>query len=169
MWITRPPQEDITRDKDVLGSFVIGWDWDYYWGTEIEFSYATPELFNTRNPDANPSDRLFNGTINAYYYPWGDSKLRPYWRFGIGYTEVDYPLPDGPRYDETVLTMPYGIGVKYPFHRWWAGRVEIVDYWSIAHSGVDTMHNVALTFGLEWRFGVRPKSYFPWHPSWQIW
>ena len=38
-----------------------------------------------------------------------------------------------------------------------------------ASLGVATQHDLTLTFGLEWRFGAHPRSYWPWNPSRHIW
>jgi hypothetical protein len=103
------------------------------------------------------------------YYPWGDSWFRPYWRWGIGATELDYPTDSGSLRDETLWTFPIGIGIKYPMRRWLAARAELTDHWAIGNRGVSTQHNVSLSLGLEWRFGAHPRSYWPWHPSRHIW
>ena len=169
IWLTRPMGPHVTLDTDTYANFVVGWDWEYYWGSEFEFGYATPEVRNRLQWDAHRGDRLHHFSYNLFYYPWGDSALRPYWRFGLGGSEFDYPTDDGHRIDEVLLTFPWGIGVKYPFRKTWAIRTEVVDYWSIGHSNVDTQHNIAWTFGIEWRFGVRSKSYWPWNPTNEIW
>lgn len=103
------------------------------------------------------------------YYPWGDSAIRPYWRWGIGSTHIDFPRDDGSRHDEWLLTFPIGIGVKYPIRRWLALRADLTDQLSFGDSDVRTQNNLTLTCGLEWRFGVHPRSYWPWHPSRYIW
>jgi hypothetical protein len=65
-------------------------------------------------------------------------------------------------------TFPLGIGVKYPFRRWLAGRVELTDFISLDNNH-PTQHNLALTLGLECRFGAHPPSYWPWHPYRTVW
>jgi hypothetical protein len=59
--------------------------------------------------------------------------------------------------------------VKYPLQRWLAARTEFTDLISWGGHGVGSQHNLTLSFGLECRFGVRPKSYWPWNPSRHIW
>ncbi len=169
LWMTRGQDDSVGRDTDAFGGFYFGWDWDYYWATEFRFDWATPELINSEVPDADRTDSLFVWSYSQMYYPWGDSVVRPYWRLGIGTTSLDIPLDNGYRTDGTLLTFPIGIGVKYPLQRWLAARMEFTDHFAIGSSGFPTQHNLTLTFGLELRYGIHPKSYWPWYPSRHMW
>jgi hypothetical protein len=169
VWLTRPINNDLTNDIDVFGGIFGGCDWDYYWGTELAVNRATPEIINEKARDAKRGDRLMEETVSLMYYPWGDSLFRPYWRVGMGATEVDYPTDQGHRRDETLWTFPIGVGLKYPIRRFLAARAEFTDQLALGNDGVATQHDLTLTFGLEWRFGVHPRSYWPWNPSRHIW
>ena len=169
LWMTRGVAEAVGRDVDAFGGIFLGADWDYYWGNELAFHWSTPELVNSRAPTANRADSLFLWSYSLMYYPWGDSKIRPYWRWGIGNTRVDFPLDDGTRHGEWLLTFPIGMGVKWPVQRRLAARAELTDQLACSSNGVPTLNNVTLTVGIEWRFGARPRSYWPWHPSRHIW
>ncbi len=169
IWLTRQVKYDVSSDTDVYGGVFGGWDWDYYWGTELGVHRATPELINANAPDANRGDRLMEWTACLMYYPWGDSVFRPYWRCGIGATQIDYPTDGGHRRDEDLWTFPIGIGLKYPLRHWLAARAEFADQLALGNSGVATQHDFTLTFALEWRFGAHPRSYWPWNPSRHIW
>lgn len=165
LWITRSMSDSVSRDTDAFGGLFLGWDWDHYWGSELRFDWAEPELENRLAPDAPRTDSFFTWSYSFMYYPWGDSNVRPYWRWGIGNTHVDFPTVWGNRRDEWLLTFPIGLGVKYPIRRWLALRAEFTDLLAVGQNGIPTQHNLALTFGAEWHFGVRPKSYWPWYPS----
>lgn len=169
LWMTQSIEDSVSRDVDTFGGVFVGGDWDHYWGSELAFHWATPELINSRALTANRTDSLFNWSCSLMYYPWGDSAIRPYWRWGIGSTHVDFPLDDGSRHDEWLLTLPIGVGVKYPYRRWLAFRAEFTDQLAFGDSDIRTQNNLTLTCGLEWRFGVHPRSYWPWHPSRHIW
>jgi hypothetical protein len=169
VWLTRPINSDLTNDIDMFGGVFVGCDWDYYWGTELAVNRATPEIVNEDARDAKRGDMLMEETLSLMYYPWGDSLFRPYWRLGVGATEIDYPTDAGHRRDETLWTFPIGIGLKYPFRRFLAARVEFADQLALGNEGVATQHDLTLTFGLEWRFGAHPRSYWPWNPSRHIW
>jgi hypothetical protein len=169
LWMTRGVAEAVGRDVDAFGGLFVGADWDYYWGNELAFHWSTPELRNGRAPTADHADSLFLWSYSLMYYPWGDSMIRPYWRWGIGNTRLDFPLDDGTRHGEWLLTFPIGMGVKYPVRRWLAARAELTDQLACHSNGIPTLNNITLTVGLEWRFGARPRSYWPWHPSRHIW
>jgi hypothetical protein len=168
MWFTQSLDENVSTDIDTFGGIFAGWDSDHYWGNELHLDWSTPELRNSQVPDAERTDSSFTWNYSCLYYPWGDAKVRPYWRAGIGNTHFDWPLNDGTRDDEWMWTFPLGVGMKYPIRRWLAARAEITDYLSL-DDDLPTQHNVALTFGLEWRFGAHPPSYWPWNPSRHIW
>jgi len=169
MWLTKRLEDSVGRDADVIGTVFYGWEWDYYWGSEFQYAYATPELVNTAADDSSQSRRLVSWNYSFMYYPWGDSELRPYWRLGVGDTKFDFPTEDGSRSDEWLFTTPFGVGLKYPFRRWLAGRIEFTDQFSWGGHGVATQHNLTLNFGLECRFGGKRKAYWPWNPSRHIW
>ena len=169
LWMLNDPENSVNGDSDVFGGIFFGADWDHYWGNELAFHWATPELVNRRAPAAPRNESLFVWSYSLMYYPWGESRIRPYWRWGIGNTEFDFPLDDGTQHDEWLLTFPIGVGVKYPVRRWLAARAELTDQLAIGGNGVPTQNNLTLTVGLEWRFGARPRSYWPWHPSRHIW
>jgi hypothetical protein len=169
VWLTRPINNDLTTDIDTFGGVFAGCDWDYYWGTELAVNRATPEIINEKARNAKRGDRLMEETVSLMYYPWGDSLFRPYWRLGIGATEIDYPFDADHRRDETLWTFPIGIGLKYPLRRFLAARAEFTDQLAVGNDGVSTQHDLTLTFGLEWRFGAHQRSYWPWNPSRHIW
>jgi hypothetical protein len=169
MWMTRRVEDSVARDIDLFGNVFFGWDWDHYWGSELEIGWSTPELINSNQPYAVRSDRMSFWSYSHQYYFWGDSLLRPYVRAGIGTTEVSFPQDNGSVRHEILLTFPLGLGVKYPLRRWLAARMELTDYVALGEHGVGNQDNVAITFSLEWRFGVQPRSYWPWYPSRHIW
>jgi hypothetical protein len=169
MWFTNRVAPNVGRDTDVMGSVFYGWDWDYYWGSEFQYAYATPELVNETRRDVPPSGRLVSWNYSFMYYPWGDSNLRPYWRFGVGDSHFDFPTDAGTRWDEWLYTIPFGVGVKYPLRRFLAARIEFVDQYSIGGHGAASQHNLTLNFGLEYRFGSKKKAYWPWNPESRVW
>jgi hypothetical protein len=169
IWLHDPIADNINEDVDIVGGFFLGCDFDHYWGLELRFDWATPELKNSEANGADRTDSLFLWNWGVLYYPWGDSAVRPYWRVGIGDARFDFPLDDGSRHDEWLLTFPIGFGVKYPVKRWLAARVELCDQWVIGRDDYETQHNLMLTLGLEYHFGARPRSYWPWNPDRHIW
>jgi hypothetical protein len=169
LWMMRSVEDSVGRDVDAVGGIFFGGDWDYYWGSELAFHLATTEFVNSNAPDEPVNHSMFLWSYSLMYYPWGDSAIRPYWRWGIGNTRVDFPLDDGTRHGEWLFTFPVGVGVKWPIRPWLAARTELTDYLAFDGSDVPTQNNLTLTLGLEWHFGAHRRSYWPWHPSRHIW
>ena len=60
---------------------------------------------------------------------------------------------------------PFGVGMKYSFRRWLAGRIEFTDQFSWGDHGVATQHNLVLNFGLECRFGGQTQGLLALEPQ----
>lgn len=147
-----------TRNNDVLLAASLGWDWDHYWGTQFRVGWTTPELHSNVPSTQVPSNNVLMYDLSLMYYPWGDSKVRPYYRFGLGMTDIDFITPAGIREDNTMFSLPIGVGIKYQTKRWVALRAEAADYITFSQNSASHMQNFTLTFGMEWRFGGRPNS-----------
>jgi hypothetical protein len=161
--MTGRPADGVRAANDQFAALSMGWDWDHYWGTQARVGWSTPEL-NSVQPGDNGGDNMFLTDLSLMYYPWGDSRVRPYWRMGMGLTDIEFSNINGVRQQEFLFTIPFGVGVKYQFRRWLAWRSEIVNNLAIGSNEANTMNNLTLTFGLEARFGGRPTGYWAWSP-----
>ena len=163
-----PVQDRVTQSNEVFGGLRAGWDFDYYWGLEWRFGWAGPQIFNDGDSTALDG-RYFVSDFDVIYYPWGDTRVRPYFQWGLGLTQIGSVNEDGTGHEATLMGMPFGLGVQFPQTPWLAWRLEVVDNLAFGADSIDTMHNVAFTAGMEWRFGARPNSYWPWRSSRKIW
>lgn len=149
-----------------FGGFRLGYDPDHYWGVEGRFAFANLELVEAPRPVPNQRrsrDGMWD--VDLLYYPWGDSAWRPFVSLGIGWSSFRFEDHLGRPVKDTTLQMPIGIGLKYYFRNWAALRVDATDNFSFSSQTIDTMHNFSLTVGVEFHFGGRHRSYFPWHPG----
>jgi hypothetical protein len=158
----------IAQSNEMFGGFRLGWDFDYYWGLEWRFGWSSPELFVDGSSDGVEGD-YFVSDIDFVYYPWGDTKVRPYFQAGLGVTQLDTLRHGVSPHQATLLSMPLGVGVQFTQTPWLAWRLEIIDNLAFGGDGVDTMNNFAFTGGMELRMGARPNSYWPWRSSRTIW
>ena len=165
-FMTQGVQDDVRNDNDLFGAIHLGWDWDHYWGLETRIGRATPEMINRNAPSAARNDALLITDISLLYYPQGDTVVRPYLRAGLGWTDFDYPNDAGNRTEASPFTIPFGMGVKWPVKRWLAARLELLDNMSFADSAVKMQHNFTLVVGMEYRWGAKPDTYWPWNSSW---
>ena len=151
------------RNNDILGALHAGWDWDHYWGSQFRFAWSTPDLAMGVG-NVIPSNNFYIYDLSLMYYPWGDSRVRPYYRAGFGLTNVNLINDLGSKQNESLFTIPFGVGVKYQIHRTMVFRGEIVDNLAFGQNDVGTLNNFTLTFGVEWRFGGQPPTYWGWRP-----
>jgi hypothetical protein len=160
--------ESVSQSNEMFGGLRLGWDFDYYWGLEWRLGWSDPELFVDGSSDSVEGD-YFVSDVDLVYYPWGDTKVRPYFQLGLGVTQLD-TLRDGVSpYQATLLSMPMGIGLQFAQTPWLAWRLEIINNLAFGDDDVQTMNNIAFTGGMEIRMGAKPNSYWPWRSSRTIW
>lgn len=160
---------NVRTANDLFGAIGIGWDWDHYWGSQIRIGWTTPELVNTLQTTASSADNLFVTDMSLLYYPWGDSRTRPYWRIGLGLTDVEYTNDFGRRQQDNLLTIPFGVGVKRQLYPHLAWRLEIANNLAVGQNETSSLNNLTLTTGFEWRLGGQPSGYWAWAPRSGAW
>ncbi|HYO25800.1 MAG TPA: hypothetical protein VEQ85_12735 [Lacipirellulaceae bacterium] len=163
-----PVDGRVEQSNELLGGLRAGWDFDYYWGVEWRFGWADPDLVQL-DSDTVTSGTYFVSDVDFLYYPWGDTKIRPYLLAGVGLTQVGSVRADGTGQEATLLGMPLGVGVQFPQTHWLAWRLEVIDNIAFGADSIDTMNNFAFTAGMEVRLGARPNSYWPWRSSRDVW
>ena len=64
--------------------FWLGYDLSHYWGSEIRLGldYANVTYLPDGQASTNSRNPLFD--FSLLYYPWGDSRWRPYGAVGLG-------------------------------------------------------------------------------------
>jgi len=160
----------VAQDNELFGGLRIGWDFDYYWGLEARFGWSNPNVQFTEPQPVADNGSYFVSDISVVYYPWGDSKIRPYMLLGAGMAQIDFVDSANVNFNTTLFTTPFGCGVRFRQTPWLVWRFEILDNLSYGADGVDTMNNISLTAGMELRLGSRPtSSYWPWRSSRKIW
>jgi hypothetical protein len=145
----------------LLGGYRLGWDFDHYWGMEGRFLFANPDVTDVSDPEyAGPGrDRFWDADL--LYYPWGDSRWRPYLSIGLGWGTFELRDAAGNGIDQVLLSVPLGAGLKYYWKNWMAVRLSFSDNWTIGNDPFDSMHNLSLTGDVEVHWGARRTSYFP--------
>lgn len=161
-------QDRVTLDNQLLGGFRLGVDFDYFWGIEWRTAWSNPSVQYVDSPTGGDGG-IFMSDVDVLYYPWGDSKVRPYGLIGMGLARYDFIDNTGLNRNTTLATMPLGVGVKIRHLPWLAWRFEALDNISFGSDGVSSVQNISLTAGMELHFGARPNSYWPWRSSRRIW
>lgn len=155
---------NVRANNDLVGALGVGWDFDHYWGAQARVGWSTPTLVNTLQPDQPTDDNLFISDLSLLYYPWGDSRLRPYYRVGLGLTDVEYVDDSGRGVHDMMFTVPLAVGVKRALGRGVAWRLEFADNIAFGQNQTSTLNNFTITTGFEWRLGGRSPGYWAWAP-----
>jgi len=147
----------------------LGHDFDHFWGWEIRYAYSRLETFTGPGVPIDEPAREYYVDVALLHYPWGDSHWRPYLLAGLGFMNARYENDAGRAIDDTVLTVPLGVGLKLYNSPWCTIRFDATDNLSFAGGHLDLMHNFSLMMGVEFRFGGRRPSYFPWTGNTSYW
>jgi hypothetical protein len=167
----------IKQKNGGIGGLPCGYNFNDYWGLEsrLHFSaidiYDTDfarDIFNNFAPEGTvllPSTRTNRLSIldaSVHYYPLGNAKWRPYFKYGLGVGQQKFVNTFGNSLSSDVITMPLGMGVRY----WWNERIaiqaDLVDNMVFASKIAKTQNNVAFTLGLTYAFGSGKKAH-PFH------
>lgn len=162
--LNEPPSVNAGTDNALFGALHFGQDFTHYLGAEFRIGVSNTELNPATTGGGAQSDTLTIADLTTVYYPWGDSRLRPYLRSGIGLTDLEFTDGAGGRAKETLLTIPVGLGVKYLNWRSVAWRAEIVNHLALGNGASRTLNSYTLTFGVEHRFGGVSPGYWAWRP-----
>ena len=158
---------EIDQSIGFFYGFRLGWDYDTYWGMETRLGFSELGLDFVNEPTiVGLSTDIVIWDASLVYYPWGDSRWRPYVSLGIGLVDFDYLDEDALRRSDAVVGIPLGIGLKYRHSDWITMRFDFTDNIALGErAGYETMNNLSLGYGVEFHFGGSRTSYFPWNPS----
>jgi hypothetical protein len=141
----------------------LGYDLSHYWGSEIRLGLNYGNITYIPSGDADTSSRNPLADFSLLYYPWGDSRLRPYGALGLGIGSFHFSDPLGNPIDHTGLSLPLGLGVKYLCGNRWALRFDVRDNIIFGGGGLNTINSWSVIGGIEyhWGSGASPQ-YYPW-------
>lgn len=161
----------VESDSSPMLGMRIGNDFDHFWGWEARYMFTRVETFTGAGvPIAEPAREYFVD-VALLHYPWGDSRWRPYLLAGLGFQNVRYYNDANPTQfiDDTALTMPLGLGLKIYNSPWFTIRFDATNNLTFGGGHLDAGHNFSLAMGVEYRFGGKRPSYFPWSGNSSYW
>ncbi len=159
----------IDQEASLFGGYQAGWDFDHYWGTEIRFAFSKPGLTNLEEATAWPSATAKFWDMSLLYYPWGDAVWRPFASVGLGTAHYQFVDLNQQNVDDILLAIPMSVGLKYYYRPWLALRATATDNFVVGSQGLDTMHNLSFSAGVEVHFGGTRRSYFPYDAAGALW
>jgi hypothetical protein len=170
------------------GGLIFGYNLNEYWGLESRLYFASIDIMETeagreayRNwyTSSQPqgavpalttrNNRLSTLDVAVHYYPLGNAKWRPFFKYGLGFTRESFIDTFGKKRNENTVAMPFGIGLRY----WWnenlAIQADLLDNVIFSTGITKTQNNIAFCVGLTYSFGnskkKRPTAYWPYTPS----
>jgi Outer membrane protein beta-barrel domain len=158
----------VQQNNTALGGIRLGYDFDHYWGVEGRFAYANPHITLADDTPLGVS-RNYLADVELLYYPWGDSRWRPYLTLGLGQATFRFTDDQGHVIHESLLSMPLGGGLKYYHSPWLTIRFDLLENIAFGSHTLDNQANLSLMAAVEYRFGGRRPSYFPWHGNTAGW
>ena len=143
---------NVKQTNALFGGLRFGWDFDYYWGTEWRFGWSDPEIFYEGSSLRQPG-QYWVSDVNLIYYPWGDTRVRPFFIAGMGISQVGSIHNDGGPLEANLLGTPFGLGIQFQQTPWLAWRAEIMDNLAWGSEGISTTQNISFTAGMNIRYG----------------
>jgi hypothetical protein len=152
----------VRQNNSALGGIRLGRDFDHYWGIEGRFGYSNPHITLDDGTPIGVS-RNYLADASLLYYPWGDSRWRPYISLGMGQATFRFTDDLGHVVHESLFSMPLSVGVKYFDCPWMTFRFDFTENIAFGSHNLESQANFSLGAAVEFRFGGRRPSYFPWH------
>ncbi|MDR3232526.1 MAG: porin family protein [Planctomycetaceae bacterium] len=164
--------ENIKQKHGNTGGLIFGYNMNDYWGLESRLYFSSLEFNNAAGADWSNQLTVIDAAVN--YYPLGNAKWRPYFKYGFGAGRETLTLANGGgvpggKLSDTVITMPIGIGARY----WWNDRMAVqsdIMCNTVFASGIArSQSHWSFAIGLTYSFGEnnkkRPVQYWPAVPS----
>lgn len=162
--LDEPVHGQIKNGQGNLFGGRLGWDFARYAGIETRLGYVRATLNDTLHPLIPSHENFVFWDANLLIYPWGDRRWRPFGMLGLGLVNVGFIDDVGRLWNQTLVTLPVAVGVKYRVNNLTALRFDVTDniVFGTAQggNGRHTMSNFAVFFAYERRFGRPHRSYF---------
>ncbi|MDR0327348.1 MAG: porin family protein [Planctomycetaceae bacterium] len=173
----------IKQKSGGTGGIMFGYNFNDYWGFESRLHFASIDIYDTAYakqlvagiyPEVTilPTSRTNQLTVldvSALYYPLGNAKWRPYFKYGLGFGQQEFIDTFGFKQSKGIGTMPMGIGMRYWWNERLAIQMDLTDNIIFATGNAKTQNNFAFTLGLTYAFGTgitkQPVHYWPATPS----
>jgi hypothetical protein len=152
----------VDQASDWFWGLRLGNDFAPHWGWEARSGFFHPNLMYATDPDRRDFARDWFLDLNVLHYPWGDTRLRPFWSIGLGAARFQFADDELRNIDEWVIDLPLAIGLKYHYQPWLTLRGELGDTIILGHQHIYGMNNLSFTVGAEvhWHsFKTRPVRY----------
>ncbi len=154
---------DFDLEPSLYTGIWLGRDFSHYWGAEVNLGLNYGDITYQPGGFVATDSRNTMANSSVLYYPWGDSRWRPYGSLGVGVATYHFQDELGYDVNHTALMMPIGLGVKYLAGPRWAIRLDIKDNVTFGGHGMNTIGNWSVITGFEFHWGsASVGDYYPW-------
>jgi hypothetical protein len=152
----------VNQQPSFYGGLNFGWDYDHYWGIEKRLGFGALDLTNGDHQPIPKTGLSVTGEYRLMYYPLGDVRWRPFVTAGVGWSDFYFNDDRGASHLDTAGMIPFGVGLKYLYNERIAVRIDLIDEMTFRSGPLSNFQYVALTAGLEFRYGKR-LLHMPWY------
>ena len=152
----------VDQQSDWCYGFRFGNDFAPHWGWEARSLFFSPDLSFAPGLGLGGQANDWFLDLSVLHYPWGDTRIRPFWSVGLGAAQFKFQDELGSRISEWIVDVPLAIGCKYYHAPWLVLRGELGDTVCFGNENVDMLNNLSFTVGAEihWHaFRTRPVKY----------
>jgi hypothetical protein len=153
--------DGVDQSSETFGGFRFGNDFAPRWGWEARSAFYSPDLAYSDSPAQAFAQNWFLD-MNVLHYPWGDTRIRPFWSIGLGAAHLKFADEDGRSIRDWMPDLPLAIGCKYQWRPWLSVRGEFTDTIVFGNENFDTHRSLSFSLGAEvhWHsFKTRPVKY----------
>jgi hypothetical protein len=134
------------------GGANFSWDYDHYWGIEKRLGFGALNLTDAQH-HLLQTGLSVTGEYRLMWYPLGDTRWRPFLTTGVGWSDFYFQDDYNHHHLDTLFCFPFGGGIKYLLTDRLALRIDMIDELTLGGGTMNTFNYVALTAGLEIRYG----------------
>lgn len=136
------------QQTDWFDGLRFGNDFSPCWGWEVRSAFFSPDLTYVDPTQRGRATNWFLD-VNVLHYPWGDTRVRPFWSIGLGGAQFKFVDEDQRDIREWVVDVPLAIGCKYHWKPWLVLRGELTDTVVFGNENINTLNNLSLSVGAE--------------------
>ncbi|MDA7950220.1 MAG: hypothetical protein MPJ24_01940 [Pirellulaceae bacterium] len=159
----------VREGSTMIGGLRLGKELDHFWGAELRLASADFDINDHQSPAIRRKSRNWMVDMNLNYYPWGDSKWRPYAGFGVGVAGIHFVDETGKKIDAHGIHTPITLGLKVRQTKNLIWRAGLTDNLFWGTGGIRALDRFSFSGGLDFHYGFKHQSYYPYHSSSHLW
>jgi|GEM_PF-4183756 len=182
----------ISMTQGAGGILFLNWDASPHWGFATRFSFASIGLSDApraktarynaaiaggmdeyaaqKHMESSRAGHWYQWDILAFWYPFGDTRVRPFLGVGLGAAQINYTDAIDVRTNNTAGVIPLMLGLRTRVNDWLAFHLEVGNNFSFGAGRTGrVISNTYIAAGIEFRFGGQRTMYWPYDSGVRRW